>query len=198
MVTGFLTLGILVLNLDIICIPFMAPLHPLILLTLFSYIFSQSLLEINPSYSANHQIQQKLKWLFGISTLTKLLEATTFMQFFTKKNWDLSKNQIINAIINIFSTWDLPSNWCETLLCLIPKSNNPTTVHHFCPLGLYTTHYKILSKILVNRLRPHLQRLIPHTQGSFIKGRHTGDLFLLAHETLHSMNRSKKQTGLDY
>lgn len=51
--------------------------------------------------------------------------------------------------------------------------------------GLCTTYYKILAKILVNRLRPHLQNLISPAQGAFIKGRDTFDIFLLASETLH-------------
>lgn len=82
-------------------------------------------------------------------------------------------------------------SWCRTLLYLIPKMENPSPVNHFRLLGLCTTHYKILTKILVNRIRPHLQNLISPNQGAFIKGRDTAYLFLLANETLHPMNKSK-------
>lgn len=71
---------------------------------------------------------------------------------------------------------------------LIPKFENPLTTNHFHLLGLCTTHYKILAKILVNQLRSHLQKLI-------IKSRHIVDLFLLAQETLYSMNNSKSKIG---
>lgn len=80
-------------------------------------------------------------------------------------------------------------------ILLIPKSENPSSVSQFRPLGLCTAHYKILAKILVNRLRLLLQSFISLTQGAFMKGRQTTDLFLIAHETLHSMNASKSKKG---
>lgn len=83
--------------------------------------------------------------------------------------------------------------WCRTLLCLIPKIEKPSSANHFRHLSLCTTHYKILAKTLVNRIRPHLLNLISPTQADFIKGRDTSDLFLLAHENLHSMNKSKSK-----
>lgn len=52
-----------------------------------------------------------------------------------------------------------------------------------------------IAKILVNRLRPHLQNIICPSQGDFVKGRESADLFLLGQETLHSMNASKSKIG---
>lgn len=75
---------------------------------------------------------------------------------FYQKNWKDIKDKIIREVTNIFNVWQFQESWCKTLLCLIPKLANPSSANHFRPLGLYTTHYKIVVKMLVNRLRPHL------------------------------------------
>lgn len=116
------------------------------------------------------------------------------MQYFIKKTLDITKDHT-KGIEDIFTTWQILNSWCKTLIFLIPKIENPITTNHFCLLGLCTTHYKILAKILINRLRPHFQKLISPLQGAFIKGRYTAGLFLLAQETLHSMNKSKNKKG---
>lgn len=85
---------------------------------------------------------------------------------------------------------------CKTLLCLIPKKENPTTIAYFCPLGLYTTNYKTLVKILVNKIEPHLGNLISPLQGAYVKGRQVSNP-ILAQKIMHSMRKSKnKKAGL--
>lgn len=66
---------------------------------------------------------------------------------------------------------------------------------HFRPLELCNTYYKILLKIIVNRLKPLLPNLISLFQGAYIAGRHCSDLFLLDQEKMNSMNLSKSKEG---
>lgn len=114
---------------------------------------------------------------------------------FYQKHGVETKNKIIDEINYIFSVWQIQQNWCRTLLCLVPKIDNPSAANHFRPFGLCTTHYKILAKLLVNRSRLFLQKNICPSQGALIKGKHTYDHFLIAQETLHSMNISKSKVG---
>lgn len=114
---------------------------------------------------------------------------------FYQKNWDSTKLKLLSDFQMVFSSWVVPSSWCKTLITLIPKIDNPHCVNYFRPIGLYTTHYKILAKLLVNRIRPHIQNLISLLQGVFIKGRDDADLFLLAQEVFHSMNKSSSKKG---
>ena len=59
-----------------------------------------------------------------------------------------------------------------TFLALIPKEVNPSTFDHFRPISLCNASYKTFSKLLANRLKPLLGKLISPFQGGFVKGRH--------------------------
>lgn len=114
---------------------------------------------------------------------------------FYQKNWELINHKIYNDFLNIFTTWSIPSSWCKTLICLILKIKNSYTTYYCKPLGICTTHYKILAKVLICRIWSFLQHFISPFQGAFSKGKHYADIFLLAQETLHSMNSSKSKQG---
>lgn len=86
---------------------------------------------------------------------------------FYHKNWITIKDQIITLINNIFKTGIVPSSWGNTLLCLIPKIKTASKPSHLRPIGLCLTHYKILSKLLTNCLKPFLPNLISPFQGAF-------------------------------
>ena len=54
---------------------------------------------------------------------------------------------------------------------------------------------KLISKVLVNRLRPYLSDLIGPLQSSFIPGRGTSDNAIIAQEMIHYMRKEKKKVG---
>lgn len=99
--------------------------------------------------------------------------------FFYQKSWVYTKEKITKNIQNIFQNAAIPPSWGETLLCLIPKSNSVSKPNHLRPIGLCTLHYKILYKIITNRLKPLIPHLISPFQGAFQKGKQASDLFVL-------------------
>ena len=73
-----------------------------------------------------------------------------------------------------------------SFLSLIPKKNNAIDVKDFRPISLVGSVYKLLSKVLTNRLRVVLDSLISESQNSFISGRQILDSVLIANECLDS------------
>ena len=74
----------------------------------------------------------------------------------------------------------------STFLALIPKEANPSTFDHFQPISLCNSLYKILAKLLANRFKLLLGKLISPLQGGSIKGKHLVDNVIQVQEVIHS------------
>jgi hypothetical protein len=89
----------------------------------------------------------------------------------------------------------MPLGVNDTIIVLLPKKEEPDQLKDFRPISLCNVIYKVVSKCLVNRLRPILQDVIAPMQSAFIPGRMITDNALIAFECLHAIrsgsNRSK-------
>ena len=56
-------------------------------------------------------------------------------------------------------------------IALIPKKNGASNIRDFRPISLVGSVYKILAKVLANRLKEVLDQLISESQNSFVGGR---------------------------
>lgn len=98
-----------------------------------------------------------------------------FQGVFFKFYWHILRDDIFSLIAQAFSTGSFDPIIAETLIALIPKVDNPSNFKEFRPIGLCNTIYKLITKVLVNRLRPMLDSIISPLQSSFIPGRGTSD-----------------------
>ena len=106
---------------------------------------------------------------------------------FYRATWPIISTNLLEAINNVLRSGKLLNQVNHTILCLVPKIEVPATVNDFHPIALCNVFYKILSKILSNRIRPLMPKLIDHNQNAFIKGRKISDSILLAHELCHNL-----------
>jgi hypothetical protein len=85
----------------------------------------------------------------------------------------------------------MPENFNMTKIVLIPKMDDASELKDYRPISLCNVIYKIISKCLVNRLRPFLKDLISENQSAFLPGRLISDNALIAFECFHAIHRSK-------
>jgi hypothetical protein len=74
----------------------------------------------------------------------------------------------------------------STFLALISKERNPSSVARFRPISLFNVSYKIMDKIIPNRLWLVLHKLISPNQGGFVEKRQIRDNIVMVQEEIHS------------
>ena len=121
--------------------------------------------------------------------------ADGFHAFFFKKYWHIVGEDVWNMVREAFIHGSFDRKLAETLVVLIPKVDAPTSIKQFRPISLCKVIYKIITKVLVNRIRPLLDSIIGPLQGSFVLCRGTTENALIAQEIMHYMNHSKSKKG---
>lgn len=82
--------------------------------------------------------------------------------------WLLVGDSVREEVKSIFSSGKIPEYLNQTIITLIPKCKNPESFNHYRPISLCNTVYKIVSKIIVARLRPLLPSLVSPLQTAFV------------------------------
>ena len=112
---------------------------------------------------------------------------------FLKKAWGIIGKDICDSIKEFFSSGKLLKEVNTTILTLIPKVSNPKYVTEFRPIACCNVLYKCISKILTNRMKTSLDKLVNLNQSAFIQGRSIQDKILLTQELLKGYNRKVVQ-----
>ncbi|CAL1386851.1 unnamed protein product [Linum trigynum] len=85
-----------------------------------------------------------------------------------------------------------PPTLNHTLLALIPKTKEPKSPKEFRPISLCKVLYKILAKVLANRLKRILDLVITENQYAFVPGRNITDNIMVGFECFHAMKNRKQ------
>ncbi|XP_074283267.1 uncharacterized protein LOC141607821 [Silene latifolia] len=109
---------------------------------------------------------------------------------FFRDTWDLIGKDVYAAVVDFFNTGQLLQQINATNITLIPKCDRPTSVKQFRHIACCNMIYKVISKLLCNRLAPVLPDLIHDNQGAFIQGRSIIENVLICHDIVHMYARS--------
>jgi hypothetical protein len=115
-----------------------------------------------------------------------------FSACFYQCAWNTVKAEVCQTVLGFLNhdLFDVGIN--ATHIALIPKIKNPSRVTDYRPISLCNVLYKLISKVLANRLKKVLPHIISQNQSAFIPGRLITDNVLVAFEAMHTMDRRMK------
>jgi hypothetical protein len=112
---------------------------------------------------------------------------------FIKNFWHEKKDDILRFTSEFHRNGKLSKGINSTFIALIPKVESPQSLNDFWPISLVGSLYKILAKILVNRLRQVIGSVVSEVQSAFVKNRQILDGILIANEVVDEANKSNKE-----
>nr|GEZ68719.1 hypothetical protein [Tanacetum cinerariifolium] len=103
---------------------------------------------------------------------------------FFKKAWKIVGEDVCLAVREFFQTGKLLGQINATLISLVPKIKQPRKVTDYRPIACCNVLYKCISKILTNRIKGSLNKLVSINQSAFILGRSIQDNIFITQELL--------------
>ncbi|GAU20296.1 hypothetical protein TSUD_337770 [Trifolium subterraneum] len=115
-----------------------------------------------------------------------------FNPTFYQRFWEQCSDDIFSAASTWLERGYFPTSLNDTNICLIPKCDNPTSMKDLRPISLCNVLYKMISKVLANRLKCCLDKCVSQEQSTFVEGRSILDNSLIATEVIHALKRKTK------
>ncbi|XP_026399373.1 uncharacterized protein LOC113295237 [Papaver somniferum] len=119
-----------------------------------------------------------------------------FNNMFSKDPNVNPSQEAISLVKDCFRYYSIPAGLNHTHISLIPKNKNVASAVNYRPIALCNVLYKVVAKIITNKLSPLLDNLIDKTHSAFISGRQILDNIVVAKEIFHSMHTSNSKQGV--
>nr|GEW77059.1 RNA-directed DNA polymerase, eukaryota, nucleotide-binding alpha-beta plait domain protein [Tanacetum cinerariifolium] len=113
---------------------------------------------------------------------------------FYKRFWDLFESDVVAAVKSFFQSESFQKGCNSSFITLIPKIPDTKLVKDFRPISLIGSLYKIISKILANRLVLVLGDLVNEVQSAFVADRQILDGPFILNEVYQWCKSKRKQT----
>jgi hypothetical protein len=97
------------------------------------------------------------------------------------------KGSLQGRVLYYLNHGQLDEGLNTTNIVLIPKVNSPSKLTDYRPISLCNVLYKLVAKVLANRLKFILPQIIFSEQSAFVSGCLITDNVIVAFETLHTM-----------
>ena len=111
---------------------------------------------------------------------------------FIKSFWHTMKSDILRFLDVFYANGRFPKGCNASFIALIPKKADPQALNDYRPISLIGCVYKIVSKMLANRLKKVMPFIIDERQSAFIRGRHLLHSVIIANEVVEEAKRSQK------
>ncbi|XP_019090146.1 PREDICTED: uncharacterized protein LOC109128388 [Camelina sativa] len=112
-----------------------------------------------------------------------------FSAEFFKQTWPITGKDFTMAVQSFFLKGFLPKGVNTTILALIPKKTDSLVMKDYRPISCCNVMYKVISKLLANRLKRILPSSIAPHQSAFIKDKLMLENVLLATELVKDYHK---------
>jgi hypothetical protein len=111
-----------------------------------------------------------------------------FGAFFFQHYWDIIKLDVTNAVLEFFtSSWILPG-FNSNIIALLPKSPDASFIDHYRPIAMANFKFKIISKVIADRLASIMPNLVSAEQKGFIQGKDIKDCLYTVSEAANLLH----------
>lgn len=108
-----------------------------------------------------------------------------FFQYY----WHIVGSDVSRAVIDYLNSRTITN---LTHITLVPKRKNPDSMSHFRPISLCNVIFKIISKVLANKMKKIMGTIISNCQSAFVPERVITDNILISFEILHYMKTKRR------
>ena len=99
---------------------------------------------------------------------TKSPDPDGMSSIFYQKYWDVVGPQVVQCVIHTLRIGIMPQGVNDTYICLTPKFKCPQKITEYRPISLCNVIYKLVSKVLANRLKGVLPKVVDDAQSAFV------------------------------
>jgi len=93
-----------------------------------------------------------------------------FIGVFYKRCWPIIKADLVEAVMSFYNHRTVRLNLInEANIVLLPKTQDAAALTDYKPISMINIVVTIITKILANRLAPHMNSLVSHAQNAFTK-----------------------------
>ncbi|GKB31530.1 RNA-directed DNA polymerase, eukaryota, reverse transcriptase zinc-binding domain protein, partial [Tanacetum coccineum] len=107
-----------------------------------------------------------------------------FSSHFYKRTWDLIGEDVCKAVQEFFHKGKILFEINSTIIALVPKIQTPAKVSDYIPIACCNVIFKCISKILTERMKKCLKKLVSQNQSAFIPTRQIQYNILISQELL--------------
>lgn len=101
--------------------------------------------------------------------------------------WNVVGESMRKFVKNFFGSRLMPKGMNDTDITLIPKVDHPEQVNHFKPISICNVSYKVITKLMTNRLKHLMKHVISPQHSNFVSGRQITDNVIIYQKTLNAM-----------
>ncbi|XP_074321466.1 uncharacterized protein LOC141658006 [Silene latifolia] len=114
---------------------------------------------------------------------------------FYQTYWSTIGPVVTETVLAILRGERSPGELNKTNIVLIPKKKAPDKIRDFRPISLCNVAYKLVSKVLANRLKTFRGEIVSENQSAFTPGRAISDNVMIAFEVFHYMKNLRSIEG---